>query len=65
MAVVNSSMLMLDHIGERTEAKRIRAATGKVLLEGRRVTADLGGTASTLEFADAVIEAMATVEIEE
>lgn len=65
MAVVNSSMLMLDHIGERTEAKRIRAATGKVLLEGHRVTADLGGTASTLEFADAVIEAMATLEMEE
>ena len=45
---------MLDHIGERPRAERVRAALGRVLQEGAIRTHDLGGTASTTEFTDAV-----------
>jgi len=45
---------MLDHLGEREQAARIRAALDTVLVDGRVRTHDLGGTASTTEFTEAV-----------
>jgi isocitrate dehydrogenase (NAD+) len=48
--------LMLDHVGESALADRIRAALSETLLEGSVLTGDLGGDASTEEFASAVIE---------
>jgi len=48
--------LMLDHVGESALADRIRAALLETLLEGSVLTGDLGGDASTEEFASAVIE---------
>ncbi len=53
-ALLLSALMMLDHIGEREGAERIRAALGRVLVAGRVRTRDLGGTASTTEFTDAV-----------
>ena len=53
-ALLLSALMMLDHLGERQAADRIRAALGRVLTEGTVRTRDLGGTASTTEFADAV-----------
>jgi isocitrate dehydrogenase (NAD+) len=53
MALLLSAVLMLRHIGESTIADRVVAALGQVLSEGTR-TADLGGTAGTMEFADAI-----------
>ncbi len=53
-ALLLSALMMLDHIGEREGAERIRAAPGRVLVAGRVRTRDLGGTASTTEFTDAV-----------
>jgi isocitrate dehydrogenase (NAD+) len=50
-----SSILMLDHLGERTAGKRIEAALEKVYREGKHTTRDVGGRAGTGEFADAVI----------
>jgi isocitrate/isopropylmalate dehydrogenase len=47
---------MLKHIGEHAAADRIRAAVHGVLLDGATRTRDLGGTASTTEFADAVCD---------
>jgi isocitrate dehydrogenase (NAD+) len=53
-ALLLSALMMLDHIGERARAERIRAALSRVLTEGRVRTRDLGGQASTTEFTDAI-----------
>jgi len=45
---------MLDHIGERDRAERIRTALMRVLAAGAVRTHDLGGTASTTEFTEAI-----------
>ena len=54
MALLLSALLMLRHIGEGAMADRIMKALGEVLSEGNVRTRDLGGTASTIEFADAI-----------
>jgi isocitrate dehydrogenase (NAD+) len=54
-ALLLSGLMMLDHIGERDAAERIRAALLRVLSEGQVRTRDLGGTASTTEFAEAIV----------
>ena len=53
-ALLLSGLLMLDYIGERMRAQRIREALARVLAAGTVRTRDLGGTASTTEFTDAV-----------
>jgi isocitrate dehydrogenase (NAD+) len=53
-ALLLSALLMLDHIGEQAQAERIRAALGRVLDAGQVRTRDLGGTASTTEFTEAI-----------
>jgi isocitrate dehydrogenase (NAD+) len=53
-ALLLSALMMLEHIGEGEQAARIRAALEKVLVDGRVRTRDLGGTASTTEFTEAV-----------
>ena len=57
-ALVLASCLMLDHIGDHTRAARIREAFTATVRAGKTVTRDLGGTASTTEFTDAVIAAL-------
>ena len=57
-ALLMSSILMLEHLGERPTAQRIEAALVKVYKEGKHVTKDVGGTAGTQEFTDAVIAAL-------
>ena len=57
-ALLMSSILMLEHLGERTTAERLEAALVKVYREGKHVTKDVGGTAGTQEFTDAVIAAL-------
>jgi isocitrate dehydrogenase (NAD+) len=54
MALLLSAILMLRHIDEGPMADRIMQALGAVLSEGRVRTRDLGGTASTIEFTDAI-----------
>ncbi len=54
-AIIMSSVLMLRHIGERDAAERVFNATAEVIAEGKTVTYDLGGTAGTVEMADAII----------
>ena len=65
-ALIMSAVLMLKHLGEIRVAARIEAAVRKVLAEGACVTADIkkglgltGAAASTEEYADAVIAALA------
>ena len=57
-ALLMSSALMLDHIGERTTAERIQNALETVYREAKHTTRDVGGKAGTEEFADAVIAAL-------
>jgi isocitrate dehydrogenase (NAD+) len=57
-ALLMSAIMMLRHIKERTAADRIETALNKVLEKREKVTRDLGGTASTNEFTDAIIAAM-------
>jgi isocitrate dehydrogenase (NAD+) len=58
-AVLQSSILMMRHIGEREAADRMRNALDEVYRRKKdKLTRDVGGGAGTSEFADAVIEAM-------
>ncbi len=57
-ALLLSAILMLRHIGEDAAADRIMAALGAVMADGRVRTRDLGGSASTTEFGDAVCRAV-------
>lgn len=56
LAVLLSALLMLEYMGEQRRADRIRRAIHDVLSEGRHVTRDLGGTAGTQAFTDALID---------
>jgi isocitrate dehydrogenase (NAD+) len=53
--------MMLDHLGEQAHAARIRDALGRVLTAGQVRTRDLGGTASTTEFTEAICREVETV----
>ena len=57
-ALLLSAVMMLRHIEERAAADRVMTALGAVLGAGNVRTRDLGGTASTDAFTDAVIEAL-------
>ncbi len=57
-ALLLSAIMMLRHIGEETAGNRIESALNQVLLKREKVTRDLGGTASTSQFAEAIIEAL-------
>jgi isocitrate dehydrogenase (NAD+) len=47
--------MMLNHLHEEALAERVKGAYNAVLAEGVTRTRDLGGTAGTDAFADAVI----------
>src|SRR5260370_19746751 len=57
-ALLMSAILMLQHLGENSAADRIEQALIKVYKEGKHITRDVGGTASTQQFTDAVIAAL-------
>ena len=54
-ALMLSGVLMLRHIGEQAAAERVEGAIRAVIAEGRAVTYDLGGSAGTSDFADAIV----------
>jgi isocitrate dehydrogenase (NAD+) len=54
-AMLLAACMMLEHIGEADAGNRIRAALQHTVSERRTLTPDLGGTASTNDFAHAVI----------
>lgn len=58
-ALLMSAILMLRHIQEMAAAKKVEDALHKVYREGKNLTRDVGGTASTAEFTEAVIRAFA------
>jgi isocitrate dehydrogenase (NAD+) len=57
-ALLLSALLMLDHIGERDAAARIRGALYGVFERGQVLTRDMGGSATTSELTDAICRAM-------
>ena len=60
LAIIMSSVMMLNHIHEEKLAATIKAAYDTVLSESdpKTLTKDLGGTATTDQFADALIAKM-------
>jgi isocitrate dehydrogenase (NAD+) len=60
-ALLLSAVMMLRHIDESDAAERVMRALGAVLTTTGVRTRDLGGTASTFEFADAVAQRLAGV----
>src|SRR6202022_581211 len=57
-AVLRSALLMLRHLGEHEASLKIRNAIDEVYRDRSKLTRDVGGTAGTSEFADAIIQAM-------
>ena len=62
-ALLLSAVLMLRHIDEADAADRVMRALREVLLAGVVRTRDLGGTASTSAFADAVCNALDSAHV--
>jgi isocitrate dehydrogenase (NAD+) len=58
-ALLLSAILMLRHIDESAAADRIMSALERVLAAKQTLTRDLGGTATTFEFADAICREIA------
>jgi isocitrate dehydrogenase (NAD+) len=54
-----AAAMMLDHLGELDAARRLRHAVEGVIVKDQVRTRDLGGTASTKEFGDAVARRVA------
>jgi isocitrate dehydrogenase (NAD+) len=55
-ALLQSGIMMLRYLDERVAADRIEHALFGVFEEGKVRTRDIGGTAKTAEFADAIIQ---------
>lgn len=54
-ALLFSALMMLRHLGEHETANRIGRAVLSIAKEGKMLTRDLGGEASTMEYADEVV----------
>ena len=57
-ALILSAALMLHHLGETTAAEKIEKAVHRVYQQGKYLTHDLGGKATTQTFTQAIIEAL-------
>jgi 3-isopropylmalate dehydrogenase len=57
-ATILSAAMMLEHVGLATEAARLEGAVARVYREGKTLTPDQGGTATTRDFAQAVLAAL-------
>ncbi|MEZ4411547.1 MAG: isocitrate/isopropylmalate dehydrogenase family protein [Gemmatimonadales bacterium] len=58
-ALILAGAMMLDHLGEVEAGDRVRAAVAQVIEHDTVRTRDLGGTATTTEFGDAVVRRIA------
>ena len=58
-ALILSGALMLRHLGETAAAERVEASVRETIAEGRTVPRDLGGSAGTRAFGQAVAERVA------
>ena len=57
-ALILSACMLLDYVEQATVATRIRSALDRVVRDGMSRTADMGGTATTREFTDAIVRAL-------
>ena len=57
-AQILAACMMLEHIDQHETAARIRRAVEATLREGKTLTPDLGGSATTMEYAEAVVKAL-------
>ena len=57
-ALILSAEMMLRHMGQQQSADRMRHAVEAVLDDGSIVTGDLGGSASTGQYTDAILAAL-------
>jgi isocitrate dehydrogenase (NAD+) len=55
-AMMLSAVLMFHYLGETEKANRIIQAVEAVYSEGKVLTRDVGGTAFTTQFTDAVVQ---------
>jgi isocitrate dehydrogenase (NAD+) len=62
VAAILSGAMLADYLGCKDAAARVRQATGDVLREGRTLTPDLGGSATTSGMTAAILNAMTAVE---
>lgn len=62
-ALMLSAVMMLNHLGEKDAAARLKSAIEAVYAEGKHVTRDIGGSATTREFTEAVIGNMGSREV--
>ncbi|HLV81955.1 MAG TPA: isocitrate dehydrogenase (NAD(+)) [Chthonomonadaceae bacterium] len=60
IALILSAAMMLRHLHETEAAQRIEQAVAAVLQEGKTLTGDLGGKATTTEITGAILAALAT-----
>jgi isocitrate dehydrogenase (NAD+) len=58
-ALILSGVMMLRHLGQPDAADRVEGALREVIAEGRATTYDIGGSAGTSQFADAIIARLA------
>lgn len=54
-ALMTSAVLMLTHLGEAEGARKLQTAIEQVYAEGKDLTGDVGGSATTAQFTDAVV----------
>jgi len=54
--LLRSALMMLEYLGEFETAQKIETALFEVLKEGKTLTKDLGGSASTKEFSEEIIK---------
>jgi isocitrate dehydrogenase (NAD+) len=59
-ALLRSAVLMLEHLGLTSEAARVEGALVEVIGERGLRTRDIGGSASTTEFTDALVTAVSS-----
>ncbi len=57
-ALIRSSILMLEHLSLTAAAERVRAGLEEVIVRRRMLTRDLGGTATTTEFTEQIVDAI-------
>ena len=58
IALIRSTVLMLEHLHLEEAARRVRAGLEEVTVRRRMLTRDLGGTATTTEFTDQIVDAI-------
>ncbi|MFU8817680.1 MAG: isocitrate dehydrogenase [Pseudomonadales bacterium] len=57
-ALILGAAMMLDYLGLSPHAERVRLAVRRVIGEGKTLTRDLGGSATTSEYAQALIQTL-------